>query len=397
MELANRLERLGTETAFAVSQAASDWAAKGNEVFPFHLGDIDLPTPAPIVEAMRRGIADGHTGYCPGPGVGELREAIASVVGTARDMPVSSDQVVVQPGGKPTIGKFLQCVMNPGDEVLFPNPGFPIYESQIEYLGGVGRPYSYHATDTGFAIDIDVLESMITDRTVAFIYNDLQNPISAESTHEERAAIAELAMKHNLWVLSDEAYFDIRYSGKSSSIAALPGMAERTCILYTFSKKYAMTGWRLGASIAPVEMARWIGQLNINNESCTNHFVQYGGIAALTEAEDDSRLLLQTLRTRRDLAHQLLNEIPGVSVALPNATFYLFPDVTDAMLAKGFTDVGDFATAALHETGNSFCTRAHFGRPLPGERRKYARFAYSGIDVDRISTGLGRLKDWIES
>lgn len=396
MGLAQRLDKLGTETAFAVSLAAAEWAAGGHRVYPFHLGDIDLPTPANIVEAMDRAIRDGHTGYCPGAGIPTLREVLAQDVGARRGMSVSPEEVTVHPGGKPVITKFIQTVMDPGDEVLYPNPGYPIYESQIDYFGGVARPYRYHPTPTGFAIDVEQMAAMIGPRTTAIVYNDLQNPIGAESSREEREAIAELAQKHDLWVLSDEAYFEMRYSGTSASIAALPGMAERTVILYTFSKKFAMTGWRLGAAIAPLEISAAIAKLNTNNESCTTHFIQDAGVEAVTGDQSGPVAIRTELRARRDACASALNDIEGISVAVPNATFYLFPDVTDVMAAKGFTDLPTFARAALEATGVSFCTRLHFGREQAGEDRSYARFAYSGLPVSDIAEGLGHLKAWIE-
>jgi len=181
-QLAHRLERLGTETAFSVAQAAAAWKAKGHRVYPFHLGDINIPTAPHIVDAMNRAIADGYTGYCPGPGIPQLREALADDLGSARGIELSPDNVVVMTGGKPVITKFLQVVMNPGQEVLYPNPGFPIYESQIEYLGGTAVPYRYLPTSQGFAIDLDQVRASITPNPEAIIYNDLQNPISAEST-----------------------------------------------------------------------------------------------------------------------------------------------------------------------------------------------------------------------
>ena len=203
MQLASRLDNLGTETAFAVSLAAADWAAKGNQVFPFHLGDMNLPTPANVVEAMDRAIADGRTGYCAAAGIAPLREALADDVGSRRGLSFAPANVVVQPGGKPVIGKFIQTVMEPGDEVLYPNPGYPIYESQIEYHGGTAVPYRYIETPTGFALDLEYLAAHITPRTKALIYNDLQNPLSSESSAEEMQAVAELAIANDLWVLSD--------------------------------------------------------------------------------------------------------------------------------------------------------------------------------------------------
>jgi aspartate/methionine/tyrosine aminotransferase len=396
MALAQRLERLGTETAFAVSAAAATWGAQGHRIYPFHLGDIDLATPPNIVDAMNKAIADGKTGYAPGAGIPSLREALAADLGARRGMSLSPSQIVVVPGGKPVIGKWVMTVMNPGDEVLYPNPGYPIYESQIDFHGGVAKAYRYIPTPTGFGIDLDQVRSLITDKTIAIIYNDLQNPISAESSQAEREAIAALAVEHDLWVLSDEAYFEMRYSGTSVSIASLPGMAARTTILHTFSKKFAMTGWRLGCAAAPQEIADVLSTLNTNDESCTTHFIQWAGIEALRDPSGAEPILAE-LQRRRDAAHEALKAIPGFSVARPNATFYLFPDVTEAMAAKGYGDLPSFAKGALEATGVSFCTRLHFGRPQPGEDRFYARFAYSGISVEEIHEGLAELQSWIEA
>ncbi|MFZ4719923.1 MAG: pyridoxal phosphate-dependent aminotransferase [Ilumatobacteraceae bacterium] len=397
MALATRLSNLGTETAFAVSLAAADWAAQGNRVFPFHLGDINLPTPANMVEAMNRAIADGKTGYCPAAGIMPLREALAADTAARRGIDLTAANVVVQPGGKPVIGKFVQTVMNPGEGVLYPNPGYPIYESMIEYYGGNAQAYRYVQTDRGFEIDLDHLRSIITPSTTAIIYNNLQNPLGAESTAEEMHAIADLALEHDLTVLADEAYFEMRYSGTSTSIASLPGMAERTVILYTFSKKFAMTGWRLGAAIAPVAIAESIAKLNTNDESCTTHFVQAAGVEGITGSQEGPQAILAELQRRRDAAWGELAQIDGLVCPKPEATFYLFPKVTDLMARMGFDEVGEFATAALHHTGVSFCTRKHFGRPQPGETDHFVRFAYSGLSVDDIHEGLGGLRQWIEA
>lgn len=393
MQLADRLHNLGTETAFAVSLAAADWAAKGNRVYPFHLGDINLPTPGNIVEAMNRAISDGRTGYCPAAGIPELREALAANIGGDRGLDLTGQNIVVQPGGKPVITKFIQALMNPGDGVLYPNPGYPIYESQIDYFGGRALPYRYHETPTGFGIDLEQLRQLAPTARL-LIYNDLQNPLGCESSAEEMAEIARLAIEHDLVVLSDEAYFEMRYSGASTSIASLPGMAERTVILYTFSKKFAMTGWRLGCAAAPVHVAQQLAKLNTNDESCTTHFVQAAGVEALSDPSGSVALLAE-LRQRRDAAATALAAVPGVSCATPEATFYLFANVTDAVGRLGFGSVSEFATAALHHTGVSFCTRHHFGTAQPGETDHYVRFAYSGISVDDITEGIGRLADWI--
>jgi aspartate/methionine/tyrosine aminotransferase len=396
MKIADRIERLGTETAFAVSAEAAAFAAKGNKVYPFHLGDMNILTPANVMEAAVKAMKDGKTGYCPNAGIPELREILADDVSASRGASYSMENVAIQPGGKPTIGKFILALMNPGDEVLYPNPGYPIYESQIEFNGGVAVPYSYLEGKDNFEIDIEMLASKITPKTRLLILNDLQNPTGAECSAQEMEKLAELVRKHNLWVLCDEAYFDIRYEGQSTSFASLPGMAERSVILYTFSKKFAMTGWRLGASIGPKEVIEVIAKINVNDESCPNHFIQYGAIEGLTGDQSEARQILDTLKERRDVAVDILNSIEGIHCFRPNATFYLFPNVTGAMQRKGLNDYDEFRRSVLTATGVSFCTRLHFGRPLAGEKNAYIRLAYSGIDKSEIEEGLSKFKAFIE-
>jgi aspartate/methionine/tyrosine aminotransferase len=386
---------LGTETAFAVSAEAAAFAAKGNKVYPFHLGDLNIPTPGNIVEAAFKAIADGKTGYCPNAGIPALRAAVAADVSASHGLEYTAENVAIQPGGKPVIGKFILALMNPGDEVLYPNPGYPIYESQIEFHGGVATPYGFLEDDDGFVIDLEALEAAITPRTRLLIVNDLQNPMGAESSPAELARLAEIALEHDLLVLCDEAYFDIRYSGRSRSLASMAGMAERSVILYTFSKKFAMTGWRLGAAIGPREIIDVFAKLNVNDESCPNHFIQYGALEGLTGDQSGPEHIVAVLRERRDAAGALLNEMPGVRTYTPEATFYLFPNVTGAMRRMGLTDVETFRRTVLRDTGVSVCSRVHFGRPQPGEREKYVRLAYSGIDTPQIVEGLGRLKAYL--
>ena len=396
MEIAKRIQKLGTETAFAVSAEAAAFAAKGNKVYPFHLGDMNILTPANVMEGAIKAMQDGKTGYCPNAGIPQLREILAADVSASRGIPYSMENVAIQPGGKPTIGKFILALMNPGDEVLYPNPGYPIYESQIEFNGGIAVPYSYIEGENNFDIDIEKLARKITPKTKLLILNDLQNPTGAECAMVELQKLADLVRKHNLFVLCDEAYFDIRYAGQSTSFAALPGMAERSIILYTFSKKFAMTGWRLGAAIGPKEVIDVIAKLNVNDESCPNHFIQYGAIAGLTGDQTEARQILDTLKERRDAAVDILNSIEGIHCFRPNATFYLFPNVTAAMQQKGLNDYEEFRRSVLTATGVSFCSRLHFGRPLEGEKNAYIRLAYSGIDKSEIEEGLAKFKAFIE-
>jgi len=396
MRIAERISRLGTETAFAVSAEAAAWAATGRKVYPFHLGDMNIPTPPNVMEAAIRAMKDGKTGYCPNYGVPKLREVLAADLAASHGIPYTMENVAIQPGGKPVIAKFILALMNPGDEVLYPNPGYPIYESQIEFHGGKGLPYGYREDRTNFALDLEGIERQITPRTRLLVLNDLQNPTGAECAAAEFEKLADLVRRHNLTVLCDEAYFDIRYSGKSRSFASLPGMAERCVILYAFSKKFAMTGWRLGAAVGPKEIVDVIAKLSVNDESCSNHFIQYGAIEGLTGDPEPARRILAILKERRDAAADGLDRIRGVRCYRPNATFYLFPNVTEALRRKGLTDYDAFRQALLHETGVSVCTRRHFGRPLPGEENLYIRLAYSGISTPDIQEGLEKLKAFLE-
>jgi aspartate/methionine/tyrosine aminotransferase len=397
MTFAKRIAKLGTETAFAVSEDARNWAAKGNAVYPFHLGDMNIRTPLNIIEAAHKAMLDGKTGYCPAAGIPELRVAIAEDLGKNRGVKYAAENVSVQPGGKPVIGKFFQALMNKGDEVFYPNPGYPIYESQIEFLGGVAVPYGYIPTQTNFRIDREHLERSITRRTRLFVYNNGQNPLGAESDDEEMQWVADFCLKHNLWVLSDEPYFHTRYSGKSKSIVSLPGMQDRTIILMSFSKRYAMTGWRLGGALGPKDVIDVINKLNVNQESCSNHFIQYAGIEALRGDQSGALEINKVLKERRDVLVDCLRAIKGVTVFKPEVTFYLFPEVTEVYKRKGYTDPQQLRLDALHKTGISFCSRSHFGKPLPGEERVFIRFAYSGINLDKIKEGLARLKAFWES
>lgn len=397
MRIAERIARLGTETAFAVSAEAAAFAAKGNKVYPFHLGDMNIITPANIIEAAVKAMKDGKTGYCPNAGIPQLRETLAADVSASRGISYSMENVAIQPGGKPTINKFFLALMNPGDEVLYPNPGYPIYESQIEFQGGKAVPYGYLEGEEDFELDTDSIERQITPRTRLLVLNDLQNPTGAECSLGELEKLAELVLRHDLYVLCDEAYFDIRYEGKSSSLASLPGMAERCVILYTFSKKFAMTGWRLGAAIGPKEIIDVITKLNVNDESCSNHFIQYAAIEGLTGDQTQAKQILATLKERRDTTVDILNSIKGVRCFRPNATFYLYPNVTGAMKNKGLMSYDAFRKTLLNETGVSVCTRLHFGRAMEGEENFYIRLAYSGVNTPEIQEGLGKFKAFIES
>eukprot|EP01114_Cavostelium_apophysatum_P002629 TRINITY_DN1232_c0_g1_i1.p1 TRINITY_DN1232_c0_g1~~TRINITY_DN1232_c0_g1_i1.p1 ORF type:complete len:462 (+),score=121.53 TRINITY_DN1232_c0_g1_i1:134-1387(+) len=395
---ASRMDRLGTETAYAVAEEAQALAKTGAKVYSLHIGDINIPTPKVVCEAVKKAVDEGKTGYCSAQGILPLKEALATYLSESRSVRYSTDQISVQPGGKPTIAKFLMSVMEDGDEVLYPTPGYPIYESQINFVGGSPKPYIYRDNGRGFEIDLDYLRSQITDKTRVLIYNNYQNPIGCASSDEEMEEIAKIAVENDLWVLSDEAYFQLVYAPYTpKSIVSLPGMFERTLLLYTFSKEFSMTGWRLGAAAGPKDLIRLINKLNTNLEACTTHFVQYAGITALThpEAKEFTEKLKGILQERRDLIVKMANEVPGFKAYSPHSSFYLLVNVTEAMKLKGITDVEEFRRTALQQTGVSFCTREHFGSSLAFENQKYVRFAFSSADCDTIREAFQVLRKWM--
>ena len=396
INLNNQLKKLGTETAFAVSAEAKAWQEKGHKIYPFHLGDLNFQTPLNIREKSTFYMNKNKNGYCPSEGIPELRKALAKDVGEKRNVKYGLDNVIIQPGGKPTIWKFLATVMNPGDEVLYPNPGYPIYESQINYQGGIALPYRYNQTKSGFDIDLDYLAKSISSKTKILILNNYQNPMSASSSKEELKALSKLVLKHDLWVLSDDAYYEIRYSQDfPNSILNFPGMKQRTVILYTFSKKYAMTGWRIGASIGPESLIKNMARFNINDESCTNHFIQHALASVLNDSNDYGGGIIKKLVKRRDLCLKKLNSIGDLDISTPESTFYLFPNVSKVMRKKGYDNLEKFRVDALKYTGVSFCTREHFGTPFANEKEQYIMFAYSGITRKDISEGLDKFINWI--
>ena len=400
--IASRIAQLGTETAFAVSADAAAWAAQGHRVYPFHLGDMNIRTPLNIIHAANRAMLGGKTFYPPAGGVPQLRAALAETLTRDRGVPYQADNVSIQPGGKPCIGKFLMAVMEPGDGVLYPNPGYPIYESQVDFLGGRGQPYTYTVEDGRFRIDLDSVQHAMNDTTRVLIVNAQHNPTGADANHSELEWLAAQARERDLWVLSDDPYVDIRYAGSSHTIVEQEGMSERCLIGYTFSKKYAMTGWRLGAAIGPRSIIDIITKINTNDESCTNQFVQLAGVEALQGDQSGARHILRTLHGRRDLIVDRLTAIDGVSVPASDATFYLFVDVTEVYRRLGYSlhrrqeDEQAFRIDTMRATGVSFCARGHFGRALPGEQQVYVRFAYSGIDTADAEEGLAALKRYWE-
>lgn len=389
--LADRLGRLGTETAYAVALEASKIKATGKTIYPFHIGDLNFGTPQVVVDACKQALDDGYTGYCAAAGIPSLRKAMADHYHDVFGLAYDPENVSIQSGGKPGIGKFLMCVCNDGDEVLFPSPGYPIYESMAKFLNTKAVPYLYKETEEGkFILDVEELRSKITSRTKAIFVNNFQNPMGVAHSRAELESIAQMCVEHDLYVFSDDPYYQICFSDFNADdfvhIATLPGMFARTVCGYTFSKSFAMTGWRLGAVVGPKWLVDQVTKINTNDEACTTHFIQVAGVTALThpDAKKFTRDMVAELEVRRDVLADELNSVPGFHAIKPKATFYMMANVTKAMEAMGMTDIEAFRSKVLCDTGVSFCTRAHFGTPTPGEKNMYVRFAFSGVTVSQI-------------
>ena len=394
MKIADRLSRLGTENAFEVLAEVNKLQAEGRDIISFAIGEPDFDTPENIKQACISAIERNLTHYGPSAGINPLRQAIAAYVSNSRGIPVKPDEVIITPGGKPIIYYTIHALVDPGDEVIYPNPGFPIYESVIKFVGGVPVPAPL-LEEKDFSFDTNHLKTLITPKTKLIILNSPQNPTGGMISKEDLTVIAELAVKHDLWVLSDEIYSRIIYSGEFTSISSLPGMKERTIILDGFSKTYAMTGWRLGYGVMNEQLAAQIARLETNNESCTNTFIQYGGIEALAGPQDFVVDMVAEFKARRDLIVSGLNDIKGVTCKCPNGAFYVFPNVTEACKNLGFKNSKELQQHILYNGNVAVLPRTSFGARNEGETGEYLRLSYA-TSRENITKGLERLKRVIE-
>ena len=366
MHSAARLDTLGTEQAYLVLAAARRLEAAGHEVVHLEIGEPDMPTPPHVVEAGVRALRDGRTRYALAAGVPELRDAIARSL-AARGVRAGPENVIVTPGAKPMLFCAALALIEPGDQVLTPDPGFPIYESVARFAGG--RPVYYPLDETqAFAPHVEAIAERITPRTRVLIFNLPHNPTGGVAEAEDLTQLAELVRRHDLWVISDEVYGQIRYDGGRDSIAALPGMAERTVIVDGFSKGYSMTGWRLGYGVMPPSLAEPMTTLVINNVSCTATFVQYAGLAALTGRQEPVTRMVAGLRAKRDLLVRGLNAIDGVRCATPAGAFYCFPDISGALERTGLS-CESFAERLLAEQHVAVLAGTAFGPGGAGHLR----------------------------
>ncbi len=387
MKFAKRMEVLGTETAFEVLSRAKALEAQGKRIIHLEIGEPDFDTPLFIREAARKALANGRTHYTPASGIIELRQAICEDVQRRRGVAVRPENVVVTPGAKPIIYFPITAIIEAGDEVIYPNPGFPIYESVIEFVGGKAVPL-HLKEEKEFRFDLNELEALITPATRLLIINSPQNPTGGILTRDDVAAIAKIVRANkNLLVLADEVYKNIIYEQEHASILAEPDMLERTILLDGFSKTYAMTGWRLGFGVMPMELAQKVEKLMINSNSCTATFVQDAGVAALRGPHDEVDAFVREFRERRNLMVDLLNQIKGVRCLKPGGAFYCFPNVSRVPMSSK-----QLADRLLNEAGVAVLSGTAFGKFGEG----YLRLSYAN-SIANIQEALRKMKHVIEA
>ena len=384
MKLAERMSRLGTETAFEVLAKARRLEAEGMDVVHLEIGEPDYDTPANIARAGANALTSGYTHYNPSPGFPEVRDRIAREISETRGISVTGDNVVITPGGKPIMFFAMLALIDPGDEVLYPNPGFPIYESMIRFVDGVPVPMRLHES-RDFNIDVDEVAGQVTPRTRLMIINSPNNPCGSVMDRSDLEALADLAREHEITVLSDEIYSRFLYEGVHSSITTFPGLRERTIILDGFSKTYAMTGWRVGFGVMPLELVEPISRLVTNSVSCTASATQMAVMEAMDGPQDEPNEMVAEFRRRRDIIVDGLNAIPGIRCATPKGAFYVFPNIEDTgMTSRALAD------ALLEEAGVASLSGESFGAFGKG----YLRFSFAN-SPENIRKALDRIETYL--
>jgi aspartate/methionine/tyrosine aminotransferase len=385
MRLSQRMARLGTETAFEVLVRARALEAQGRSVVHLEIGEPDFDTPPHITEAAVRALKGGATHYGPSAGIPELRQAIAEDSSRRRGVRATPEMVVVTPGAKPIMFFVILALVDEGDEVLYPNPGFPIYESMIRYIGGNPVPVRL-LEEKAFSLDVDQLCDRVGPRTRLIILNYPHNPTGGTIPESGLRAIADVAAKHGVPVLSDEIYGRILYEGEHRSIAALPGMEPLAIVLDGFSKTYAMTGWRLGYGIMPAPMAQVVAKLQTNSTSCTATFAQMAAVDAVRGDQSSVESMVEEFRRRRDAIVDGLRQVRGFSCVRPRGAFYVFPNIT----RTGFSS-RTLADRLLDEAGVACLSGTAFGEFGEG----HLRFSYA-TSMENIQEALKRIKAWVE-
>ncbi|NIM19009.1 MAG: aminotransferase class I/II-fold pyridoxal phosphate-dependent enzyme [Candidatus Latescibacteria bacterium] len=374
------MDDLGTETAFLVLARAKELEAEGREIIHLEIGEPDFDTPDNIKEAAVRALKEGYTHYGPSAGLPQAREAFAEYVAKNRGVDTSPDQIVITPGAKPIMFFTMLALVDPGDEVIYPNPGFPIYESMINYVGGKPVPIPLEE-EKGFSFDLDKFKSLVTEKTKLCIINSPQNPTGGVLSREILEGIAEAAMENGFYVLSDEVYSKIIYEEKHESIYTIPGMPERTIMIEGHSKTYAMTGWRLGFGVIPENIAPDIAKLQTNSNSCTCSFTQMAGIEAVRGPQHATKAMVEEFRVRRDLIVEGLNKIPGFRCHLPLGSFYVFPNIQGTKRGSK-----ELETMLMEEAGVAVLSGTSFGAFGEG----YIRLSYANSQ-DNIRRALEKI------
>jgi aspartate aminotransferase len=381
MQLVKKMSRIGTESAFEVLAKAQALEKQGKHIIHLEIGTPDFPTPKHVVEAGKKALDDGFTKYGPTAGLLDFRETIADHINKTRNVKVDADRICVVPGGKPIMFFTMMALLEEGDEVVYPNPSFPIYESLIDFLGAKRKPVPL-IEEKGFGFDLNVFKSQLTDKTKLVILNSPANPTGGVISKEDLKQIADMLRDRDVTILSDEIYCQIYYGQKPASITNFEGMIDKTVILDGFSKTYSMTGWRLGYGVFPKKLVDAINLLMVNSNSCTATFTQKAGLAALTGPQDDVANMVAEFHRRRDAIVKNLNDVPGFSCATPEGAFYAFPNVKKTGMSSK-----DMADLLLNEAGVACLNGAAFGEYGDG----YLRFSYAN-SLENILEAIKRIK-----
>ncbi len=392
MQYSERMNRLGTETAFEVLRRIQELPEERRKnIISFALGEPDFPTPSHIKEAGIKAIQENYTHYTPSAGIKELREAVAQFVSETKKINISYENIVILPSAKFIVDLSILSCTNPGDEIIYPNPGYPIYESLINVHGST--PISSQLQESeDWNFNIDNLRDSISDKTKLIMINSPQNPTGSVLTQKNLEALSEIALEHDIWILSDEIYSHIIYDNfEFRSIANHPDMLNRTIILDGFSKFFAMTGWRMGYAIVNEQLAEYFSKWATNTISCTASFTQIAGITAMIEDKSPSLAMVKEFERRRDLIYQRLNKIDGISALKPKGAFYIFANVTGACEKLNLKDSLEFQDYLLEKADVAVLSRNYFGNKSPEEMDEYIRFSYC-ISNDDIGEGMNRIE-----
>tara|TARA_B100001013_G_scaffold182276_1_gene109764 strand:+ start:161 stop:1327 length:1167 start_codon:yes stop_codon:yes gene_type:complete len=386
MKLANRMNNLGTETAFEVLAKAKALESQGKNIIHLEIGEPDFDTPSNIIKAAQDALSNGYTHYGPSPGLMEVRERIAQEVSETRNISVSANNVVITPGAKPIMFFAMLALVDEGDEVIYPNPGFPIYESMINFVGGIPVPMKLLAPNN-FEVDLNDVANQISAKTKLMIINSPNNPCGSVISKEDLTALAQLAQKNDIMILTDEVYRKFLYEGEYFSPASVPGMTERTIILDGFSKTYSMTGWRAGFGVMPENLVEPISRLSTNSVSCTASFTQIATLEAMNGPQEEPMQMVEEFKKRRGVIVDGLNSIPGITCPMPGGAFYVFPSIEGTGMSSK-----QFANDLLEKHGVACLAGESFGEYGKG----CIRFSFAN-SMENLEDALERINSFVKA